>query len=104
MNVISAHQNFEADNSRPTLKAHLSFTTCALFCVGLFAWMETFGSFRFMAADSFGSFYDHQAVSWLKGSWEVPEPALSSEAFVVDGKVYGYFGPTPALMRLPLVV
>ena len=69
----------------------------------VFGWMVTFGTFRFVAEDTFGSFYDHQAQAWLHGRWDVPEPALSGEAFVVDGKVYGYFGPTPALMRLPLV-
>lgn len=74
-----------------------------LACLLAFGWMLTFGTFRFIAEDSFGSFYDHQAAAWLAGRWDVPEPALSGEAFIVDGKVYGYFGPTPALMRLPLV-
>jgi hypothetical protein len=28
---------------------------------------------------------------------------LSGEAFIFEGKTYGYFGPTPALLRLPFV-
>jgi hypothetical protein len=81
---------------------HLGFGVTALACTSLFAWMVTFGTFSFVAEDSFGSFYDHQAAAWLQGRWDVPEAALQGEAFVVNGKVYGYFGPTPALLRVPL--
>jgi hypothetical protein len=84
-------------------RSHRPFLCTALACTFVFGWMVTFGSFQFIAEDTFGSFYDHQAAAWLKGRWDVPEPALSGEAFIVNGKVYGYFGPTPALMRLPLV-
>ena len=91
--------------ARPTAarRAHACFAATALVCVTLFGWMLTYGTFRFVAEDVFGSFYDHQAAAWLHGRWDVPEPALSGEAFVVGGKIYGYFGPTPALLRLPLV-
>ncbi len=84
--------------------AHRWFLGTAAVCVAVFGWMLTYGSFRFVADDTFANFYDHQAAAWLKGRWDVPEPALSGEAFIHDGKVYGYFGPTPALQRLPLVV
>ena len=86
------------------LRRHASFLATALACTVLFGWMVSFGTFAFVAEDEFGSFYDHQAAAWLHGRWDVPEPALSGEAFIVDGKVYGYFGPTPALLRLPLVI
>ena len=65
--------------------------------------MLTYGTGRLLVTDTFGNFYDYQADAWLHGRWDVPEPALGGEAFVVDGKIYGYFGPTPALLRLPLV-
>jgi hypothetical protein len=84
-------------------RRHLGFGITALACVIAFAWVVTFGTFSLVAEDSFGSFYDHQAAAWLKGRWDVPEPALQGEAFIVNGKVYGYFGPTPALFRTPLV-
>ncbi len=84
-------------------RAHGTFLATAAVCLAVFAWMVTLGTFRFREADVFGSFYDHQAAAWLQGRWDVPEPALSGEAFIVDGKVYGYFGPTPALRRVPFV-
>ena len=84
-------------------RGHLGFGVAALTCVLAFGWIVTFGTFKFVAEDSFGSFYDHQAAAWLKGRWDVPEAALQGESFIVNGKVFGYFGPTPALFRLPLV-
>lgn len=89
--------------SRRAGRHHVVFAVMALLCVAAFGWMLTFGTGRFLVADSFGNFFDYQAQAWLHGRWSVPEPALSGEAFIVGGKVYGYFGPTPALMRLPLV-
>jgi hypothetical protein len=86
------------------LRAHRWFSASALACLAVFGWLVTFGTFHFFEEDVFGSFYDHQAAAWLQGRWDVPEPALSGEAFIVGGKVYGYFGPTPALMRVPLVM
>src|SRR5688572_16226316 len=85
------------------MKCHVWFAATAFLCTLAFAWIVTFGTFKLVAADSFGSFYDYQAASWLKGRWDVLEAALQGEAFVVNGKVYGYFGPTPALLRVPLV-
>ncbi len=74
-----------------------------LFCGGVFATLITGGTFRFVVEDSFGTFYDHQAASVLQGHLNVPDKALSGEAFIVGGKIYGYFGITPAILRLPLV-
>jgi hypothetical protein len=48
------------------------------------------------------SFYDGQAQSLLHGRIDVSMDAIDGEAFMRNGKAYGYFGPTPALMRLPL--
>ena len=84
-------------------RAHAAFAVTAALCLLAFAWMISLGTFARVADDTFGNFYDYQASAWLHGRWDVPEPALSGEAFVVGGKVYGYFGPTPALLRLPLV-
>lgn len=85
-------------------RAHVSFGVTAAVCLATFAWMESFGTFHLVADDSFGSFYDHQAAAWLRGRWDVPEASLSEESFVVADKVYGYFGPTPAVMRLPFLL
>ena len=48
------------------------------------------------------TFYDAQAQSLLHGRIDVAKDAIDREAFVRQGKYYGYFGPTPALARIPL--
>ncbi len=71
----------------------------------LIAWMVTEGGSKFFpVAGVFEGFYDAQAASLLHGRVDVPPEALGAEAFVHNGKSYGYFGPTPALARLPLNV
>lgn len=80
---------------------HLAFLFGVLVCVVLFVLLVTGGTFRLTYPDSFGQFYDFQAVSILHGHLDVPEPAVSGEAFVYQGKYYGYFGITPALLRTP---
>ena len=69
-----------------------------------FAGLVTQGSFQFDVREPFGDFYDYQAMSLLQGRLDVPEEAVGGEAFVAGGKLYGYFGPTPALLRIPFVI
>lgn len=52
--------------------------------------------------DTFGNFYDAQADALLHGRWNVDPKEMSLEGFVVHGKTYTYFGPVPAVMRLPV--
>lgn len=82
---------------------HAWFVVTVAVCAIAFSYVVTGGSFRFCFPEVFGSFYDYQAASLLHGRLDVPETALSSESFVYAGKHYGYFGPTPALLRLPFV-
>ena len=71
----------------------------------LLAWLVTGGDWDFFPKAGFlESFYDAQAQSLLHGRIDVPPEAIATEAFMRNGKAYGYFGPTPALMRLPLEV
>lgn len=67
-----------------------------------FATVLTQGTFRFIAPDEFGNFYDQQAHSFLGGKLSLPESAKNSESFIFEGRIYMYFGPTPAILRLPL--
>lgn len=83
---------------------HRGFLGTAALCTGCFAWMVTGGSFQFNYPEGFGVFYDFQAASLLQGRLDVPESAISGEAFIYAGKYYGYFGVTPALLRLPFVI
>ncbi|MSU22439.1 MAG: hypothetical protein EXS32_01295 [Opitutus sp.] len=86
------------------LSRHRPFILTGALCATLFAGLVTDGSFRFQFPEVFGIFYDYQAASLLHGRLDVPAAGISGEAFVVDGKHYGYFGVTPALLRLPFVI
>lgn len=83
--------------------AHRWFIGSALLSVAAFGWISTGGTGRLIATEALASFYDYQAASLLRGRLDVPPEALSFEAFVYQGKTYGYFGPTPALLRVPFV-
>jgi hypothetical protein len=69
------------------------------------AWMVTEGSWDFYEnSGRLEAFFEAQANSFLAGHVDVAPDAIGDEAFVRNGKAYGYFGPTPALFRLPLVI
>lgn len=53
-------------------------------------------------AGGLGDFYDQQGRSMLRGTLAVPCSVLEDEAIVVAGECHGYFGITPALLRIPL--
>ena len=86
------------------LSHHRWFILVGALCTALFAALVTGGTFRFRFSEVFGIFYDYQAASLLHARLDVPEAGISGEAFVVAGKYYGYFGVTPALLRLPFVI
>jgi hypothetical protein len=86
------------------LWAHRWFAGTAAVCTLWFAWMVSYGTLDLLEAETFGDFYDHQATSLLHGRLDVPTDAIGGEAFVFEGRTYGYFGLTPALLRLPFVI
>lgn len=51
-----------------------------------------------------GPFFTAQAISLLQGRLSVPPETLYGECFYVEGECFGYFGLTPSLLRLPLVL
>lgn len=85
------------------IATHRWFVGTSAVCTAAFFVVLTGGTGRLFFEENFGSFYDYQAASLLQGRLDVPEPGVSGEAFIVGGKYYGYFGITPALLRLPLV-
>ncbi|MCX6955659.1 MAG: hypothetical protein NTV51_26240 [Verrucomicrobia bacterium] len=89
---------------RRALSPHKWFLATATVCTLAFAYVVTGGTFRLIFPEDFGAFYDYQAKSLLQGRLDVPESALNAEAFVFGGKYFGYFGPSPALLRLPFVL
>ncbi|MGH7945306.1 MAG: hypothetical protein ACREH8_03655 [Opitutaceae bacterium] len=86
------------------LRLHRWFWFTSAACTFSFSWMVSYGSFNLFYPETFSNFYEHQAAGLLKGRLDVPDDVISGEAFVVDGKSYGYFGITPALLRLPFVI
>ena len=65
----------------------------------------TQGTLDFAVPDTqLSTFYDEVGTSFLHGRFDVPRESIGIEGFVVDGKTYGYFGPAPALVRIPLNV
>ncbi len=60
-----------------------------------------------LASRSIGRLHFHtaQAVALLHGHFDVPQKALNAECFMIHRtKCLGYFGITPALLRLPVAV
>ena len=49
-----------------------------------------------------GGAYDSQAEHFLRGDVGVDSDAIGHETMIVNGKVRMYFGPFPALLRVPL--
>jgi hypothetical protein len=95
--------NAKAAGAVRALRKHTCFVSAAFVAALVFAYFVTDGDFNFNFPESFGNFYDFQAAGLLHGHIDVPPEAIPNEAFVVHGRDYGYFGPTPALMRIPFV-
>jgi hypothetical protein len=54
--------------------------------------------------EQLGGFYETQARAWFHGRWDVVATgAVRYESFVVHGRNYLYFGPWPALLRVPII-
>ena len=49
-----------------------------------------------------GGAYDSQSEHFLRGDVGVDSAAIAHETMIVNGKVRMYFGPFPALLRIPL--
>lgn len=67
-----------------------------------FWWLVTHGTWGLLDAENYGNYYDHLARAMLEGRLDVPPQVIGGEAFVYDNKTYGYFGPGPAVLRIPL--
>jgi hypothetical protein len=51
----------------------------------------------------FSGFYEIQAHAFRQLRWNVPFGSLGIEAFQIGSKQYEYYGPFPALLRMPLM-
>ncbi len=66
--------------------------------------MVTKGSFDFFQRQLFSNFYDAQARALFHGHWYMPPGILSIEAIRTDGHSYMYYGPVPAILRMPVLI
>ena len=68
----------------------------------LFWVFATTGGGQIFVKEVLGGAYDSQAEHFLRGDVDVDVEAIGHEAMIVNGKVRMYFGPFPALLRIPL--
>ena len=67
-------------------------------------YLLTDGTFWLSAPTHFccSTYYDSLGAGMLGGRLDVPAEVIGFEAIVVDGRYYGYFGLTPAVIRIVL--
>src|SRR6266511_4542355 len=66
-------------------------------------WVFTMtGGRQVFVKEVLGGAYDSQAEHFLRGDVDVDVEAIGHEATIVNGHVRMYFGPFPALLRIPL--
>ncbi|HLX87057.1 MAG TPA: hypothetical protein VKR22_01145, partial [Acidimicrobiales bacterium] len=75
----------------------------ALSCIA-FVWMASDRTWSLLHGDVTSGFYDAQAHSLIAGHWYMPASLLGLEGFKTGTHYYMYFGPVPALLRVPLLV
>src|SRR5688500_10582025 len=94
-------ERIEARNGSAALRRHAYLLPALLPALGVFVWMVTCGTGNLFDREPFAQCYDGQAKSLLAGRWDVEPHYIGQEAFVRDGRSYGYFGFVPALFRIP---
>src|SRR5215218_6915694 len=100
---VTETQADEADDTSARRRFRRAALIGGLLAVPVFFWMVNAGQLNPFHAERFGNFYDIQAHSLLDLHWNVPAKQVAFEGFLIDGKTYLYFGPVPALLRLPVV-
>jgi len=86
------------------LRLHACFLLALLLCLSAFLPLLTYGTGVLVKTEDYGVFFDGQAQSILHGRLDVPDRVIGGEAFLVNGKRYGYFGLTPSLLRIPFIL
>lgn len=60
------------------------------------------GHWSLLQRKTFSALPDAQAHAFLAGRLDIPARVAGIEGIAIDGKTYQYFGPFPALLRLPV--
>src|ERR1041385_385233 len=88
--------------SRQTTGSGPRLVPVTLLLSGLLWLFTTTGGRQIFVKEVLGGAYDSQAEHFLRGNVDVDVDAIGHEAMIVNGKVRMYFGPFPALLRIPL--
>lgn len=84
------------------MKTSLLHAAASVFLLVCLCWIATLGSWEILRGEFLGVAYDSLASHLLRGSAEVDQGAIQFERYELDGKVFMYFGPFPALVRILL--
>lgn len=85
-------------------RLRLAWWVAALPVLAVYLWLLTAGQADLLQERLFDDFFDAQARSILDGRLDVPYEVVLFEGFLVDGRTYIYFGPVPALLRIPVLL
>ena len=88
-------------NARPFLVASALSIAC---CTTVFAWLVSGESLNFTRSVPLSNFYDVQARALMAGHWYVPHSSLWLEGIHTGNHTYMYYGPVPALLRIPVLL
>lgn len=73
-----------------------------LIIIVLAAYFASLGSWQIFKEAIYGSAFDSLAQNLLEFKAEVDAKAIGTEAMIIDGKYFMYYGPFPALLRIIL--
>ena len=93
-----------SDSPRSRGQDRLWICLALLLAFAIYAALLTRGGFDLAGAEPLGLTYNSMLAHMLHGRWDVDPSAIGFEAFIHDGRAYAYFGPVPALLRLPLTL
>ena len=88
----------------PAARFARSCAAAIAICGAAFSWLVTDGTFNFLQSGPFSNFYDAQARSLLHGTWSMPANVLTIEGIRTGGRTDMYYGPVPALLRIPVLI
>ncbi len=83
----------------PKITRLLSFLQLAVIFL-VHCWLVTYATGAFFEEELRGAAFDSLGQSLLRGSAEVSQDSIGWEGFQVGDKLYLYFGPFPALLRI----
>src|SRR5258708_6942559 len=84
---------------RPGVTIAVSLAAIAFVYLGIL----TRGSFSLALKSPAGLAFHHMLLHLLLWQFDVDPETIANEGFLVNGKVYSYFGIFPALFRLPFL-